>query len=313
MLDSQGSILSVAAQADEPGDQTSEPDGCRPDRVRGELRRVLASSQFDASDRNRRFLAYVVEETLMGRGQRIKAYSIATLVFGRDAGFDPALDPVVRMEARRLRRSLERFYLVEGDGEFVRISLPKGGYLPKFDDPSRLSLARCTVSPQGEGRQRCQEPSILVCAFQMECSSPGEADYSDGLARRIVVGLGRVPGLGVFMPRPFPPGGARQSPDPQEACEADFVLGGNTSVEGCVMTVTVTLLDARDGRVVWAETLAAETTSRSIFAARDQLAAGIVAALSKRMAGSRPDPGRTAGEGVPRRFLATVTYPRVVC
>ena len=83
-----------------------DPETCSADDARAALRHVLQSLQFEASERNRRFLEYVVEETLAGRAERIKAYSIATVVFGRDANFDPQLDPVVRMEARRLRRSL---------------------------------------------------------------------------------------------------------------------------------------------------------------------------------------------------------------
>src|SRR4051812_16132025 len=81
----------------------SEPEDWSDEVVRDELHRVLQSSQFDASERNRRFLSYVIEETLAGRADRIKAYNVATEVFGRDVNFDPQLDPVVRMEARRLR------------------------------------------------------------------------------------------------------------------------------------------------------------------------------------------------------------------
>jgi len=64
--------------------------------VRAELSRILASPRFDASERNRGFLAYVVEEALAGRTGRIKAYAIATEVFGRDPKFDPQLDSIVR-------------------------------------------------------------------------------------------------------------------------------------------------------------------------------------------------------------------------
>ena len=64
----------------------------RPETIRAALERVIASKDFDASERNRRFLRHIVEETLAGRGERIKAYSIATTVFGRDARFDPQLD-----------------------------------------------------------------------------------------------------------------------------------------------------------------------------------------------------------------------------
>jgi adenylate cyclase len=100
------------------------------DPILGELQRILGSKEFDASDRNRRFLRYVVEEMLAGRGDRIKAYAIATSVLERDADFDPQSDPIVRIEASRLRRSLDRYYLTAGRSDPIRISIPKGSYVP---------------------------------------------------------------------------------------------------------------------------------------------------------------------------------------
>ena len=102
------------------------------DAVRAELSRILASPHFDASERNRHFLTHVVEETLAGRTDRIKAYTIATEVFGRDPKFDPQLDSIVRIEAGRLRRSLERYYLTDGRTSPLRIDIPRGGYAPVF-------------------------------------------------------------------------------------------------------------------------------------------------------------------------------------
>src|SRR5687768_7069066 len=95
------------------------------DLICGELARILASPEFDASERNRRFLTYVVEETLAGRADRIKAYSIATGAFGRSETFDPQQDSIVRIEAARLRRALEHFYLKQHDLAGIRISIPK--------------------------------------------------------------------------------------------------------------------------------------------------------------------------------------------
>jgi hypothetical protein len=89
--------------------------------VRRELEQVLASPDFVASDRLRKFLRFVVEEALAGRGDRLHAYPIALEVLGRDASFDPQTDPVVRMEAGRLRRRLERYYLEAGQSDPVRI------------------------------------------------------------------------------------------------------------------------------------------------------------------------------------------------
>ncbi|MCW0015741.1 adenylate cyclase [Rhizobium sp. BT-226] len=99
--------------------------------IREQLERVVSSPEFPGVGRAAAFLRYVVSETLEGRGNRIKAYSIAIEVFGRDAGFTQD-DPVVRIEAGRLRRSLERYYLVAGQHDPVRIDIPKGGYIPTF-------------------------------------------------------------------------------------------------------------------------------------------------------------------------------------
>lgn len=100
--------------------------------IRTQLDRILASTEFSVPERVRQFLSYVVEQTLAGRSDRIKAYSVAVEVFGRDINFDIQNDPVVRIEAGRLRRALERYYLLAGNSDPVLIEIPKGGYVPHF-------------------------------------------------------------------------------------------------------------------------------------------------------------------------------------
>jgi hypothetical protein len=95
-------------------------------------RRILASPAFAVTKRLKQFLAYVVEETLEGRAERIKAYSIATDVFGRPASFDAHSDPIVRVEASHLRQALERYYLTDGAADPILITIPKGSYQPCF-------------------------------------------------------------------------------------------------------------------------------------------------------------------------------------
>ncbi|MDW9559086.1 hypothetical protein GOA72_32275, partial [Sinorhizobium meliloti] len=101
--------------------------------VLAQLDRIRFSTEFDAPERARQFLAYVVGETIAGRADRIKAYSIATEVFGRDSSFDAQTDPAVRIEAARIRRALERYYLVEGHNDPLVINMPKGAYVPTFE------------------------------------------------------------------------------------------------------------------------------------------------------------------------------------
>lgn len=100
--------------------------------IRAALDRVLASPDFVASPRLAAFLRYVVESTLEGRSEAIKGYTIAVEALGRPPSFDPQSDPIVRVEATRLRRALERYYTTAGVDDPVAIEIPKGGYVPLF-------------------------------------------------------------------------------------------------------------------------------------------------------------------------------------
>ncbi|MEZ0168180.1 adenylate cyclase [Microvirga sp. TS319] len=121
--------------------------------VRAQLEILLASPDLDAPARARRFLRYVVEETLAGRADRIKAYAIGTEVFERGTDFDAQSDPVVRIEAGRLRRALERYYLSDGLADTVIITIPKGAYVPHFawrtPQAAEAHPAPATVSSPG--------------------------------------------------------------------------------------------------------------------------------------------------------------------
>jgi adenylate cyclase len=98
--------------------------------IKEQLHRILTSPEFDATARQKKFLRFVIQMFLKGRADEIKGYSIATDVFGRKADFDPGTDPIVSVEARRLRRALEHYYLTAGRCDKVRITIPKGSYVP---------------------------------------------------------------------------------------------------------------------------------------------------------------------------------------
>lgn len=112
-----------------PGRRPEAPDA---EEVRGALDRVLASDVFRASPQLGAFLRYVVEATLRGEADRLKGYTIAIEALGRDETFDPQTDPIVRVEAARLRRAISRYYASAGSRDGVQIELPLGSYVPVF-------------------------------------------------------------------------------------------------------------------------------------------------------------------------------------
>ncbi len=127
-----------------------------------QMERILASSEFHSPERGRRFLQFVVTETLEGRSQFLKAFTIANEIFGRQSSFDAQNDPVVRIEAGRIRRALERYYLVAGQSDAIVITIPKGGYVPHFEytcclppaHPSPDIPGQVGMPPSDHGRHR---------------------------------------------------------------------------------------------------------------------------------------------------------------
>ncbi|MEZ5832093.1 MAG: hypothetical protein R3D05_13025 [Dongiaceae bacterium] len=139
-----------------------------PDEVRAYLARLLGRSEFEASERNRRFLSYVVEETLSGRADRIKAYSIALAAFGRGEDFDPLTDPIVRIEASRLRRSLEHYYLTSGKSDPIRIDIPKGSYAAYFAyrrESATKSVSKPSATPASDTKWMLYPPGRRTRTF----------------------------------------------------------------------------------------------------------------------------------------------------
>ena len=103
-----------------------------PDEIRAALDHMLFSEVFSRSPQLGAFLRFVTEAVLHGKGDRIKAYTIGVEVLRRDPTFDPQIDPIVRVEATRLRRAMERYYTGPGVDDPIVIELPRGSYVPAF-------------------------------------------------------------------------------------------------------------------------------------------------------------------------------------
>ena len=103
-----------------------------PSAIRAQLDRIVGSPEFRNSPRLKRFLTFVVEMTLEGKAERIKAYTIAIEALGRGPEFDPQIDPIIRVQAGRLRQALGRYYANAGRNYPVVIEMPRGAYVPSF-------------------------------------------------------------------------------------------------------------------------------------------------------------------------------------
>lgn len=259
-------VASAGGEADPPAEE-----------YRAQLDRILQSSDFDATARERRFLGYIVEEALAGRAGRIKAYSIAVEVFGRDASFDPQTDPIVRVEAGHLRRSLERYYLTAGLSDPVVITIPKGAYVPIFSsrpqpvveaappaapaEPARprhwrdaswltvvlaalvavLAVLVLEITPAQLRSSAPEIPRLLVERFDDLSGTEASAAIAAGLTQQIVGQLVKFKDIAVVET-------ARQD---EATALPRFRLAGSVSLSANAFRLRVRLIN-RDGSVLWA-------------------------------------------------------------
>jgi hypothetical protein len=108
-------------------------NGIPADAIEAELSKVLASRMFSKADRASRFLRFAVRQYLEGKSSELKEYVVGVEVLGRKPDFDPRVDTIVRAEAKRLRARLDEYYASAGKHDTIRISIPKGTYVPSFD------------------------------------------------------------------------------------------------------------------------------------------------------------------------------------
>jgi len=144
----------------------STGDAVAPDEIRAALQRMIGSDVFSRSPQLGAFLRFVVEAVLHDKAGRIKAYTIGVEVLRRDIKFDPQFDPIVRVEATRLRRAIERYYAGPGATDPIIIDLPRGSYVPTFRR-REIAPARAILSIAAFGRwagalQRPLPPAALA-------------------------------------------------------------------------------------------------------------------------------------------------------
>jgi serine/threonine-protein kinase len=213
--------------------------------VRQQLTRILASKTFAQVERLKRFITFIVDETVGGRGGDLKEYVIGVQVFGKEPSFDPRTDPIVRVQARRLRTRLERYYRDEGNGDELIVDLPKGGYAPVFrvrDEPlnTKRSLTATMVSRN------------TVAVMPLADDSPNATlDYfCRGLRDEILRALTSIKPLRVLAARSEQQAGDRA--DGESAGAALIITGGVRSARDRVR-VTIHLVDGASGFYLWSE------------------------------------------------------------
>jgi hypothetical protein len=103
--------------------------------IQEQVERLLRNSHFNQSRRFPSFLRFVIEQTLLGQTDLLKERTLGIEIFGREADYDTASDPIVRVTATEIRKRIAQYYQEPGHETELRVSLPAGSYVPQFQWP----------------------------------------------------------------------------------------------------------------------------------------------------------------------------------
>ncbi|WP_319524517.1 hypothetical protein [uncultured Desulfosarcina sp.] len=249
--------------------------GFSPSAILGQMNRILDSPEFKATDAQRAFLQYVVEKTLSGHADAIKGYTVATEVFGRREDFDQATDPIVSIQANKLRRALERYYLVAGQNDPIRIDIPKGTYVPLFQEQGHLSVAKPPPkSPKTEPGHESGWPTILVQSFENLTGNRDLEYMGIGIATEIALEITRYQEIRVLRQRPE--GGQRRASD----IGVRFVLCGSIKRDATGLKVIVNLVDGVTGLHIWGDSHQTDLNPAELISFEEKIASAVVSKIS---------------------------------
>ena len=215
--------------------------------MRRQLELILERADFDASQRSREFLRFIVEETLAGRGDQLTQVAIATAVFGRTEDFDPIVDPIVRIQAGRLRRSLERYYLLSGRQDVLRIELPKGSYVPAFRVLAPAADPPEVLEPRPAPDVGDVWPATVFVAFEAVEPNAQLQAMSERMSEELALELGRYAVVHVLRHR------AGNGLDHTLEDRTRFVLDARAATFGHGLRVTAHLTDRVSGQEIWGD------------------------------------------------------------
>jgi serine/threonine-protein kinase len=247
-----------------------------PEEIRSEVERILASRLFARSERLCRFLRFCVEHTLDEKGDQLKEQLVGVEVFDRKGDYDPRTDPIVRVEAMRLRSKLKAYYSSAGRPDCVLIELPKGAYVPAF---RVRNVASAAGRAQPVAHPAAEERSIAVLPFTNLTPDGGSDYFSDGLTEELIHLLTRIPRLRVVAWSSMSQlrGREQDLAGIRQQLKVATVLRGSVRRTEERVRVTAQLIDAESGAYLWSE--AYDRQLENVLAIQEEMARAIVATL----------------------------------
>ncbi len=244
--------------------------------IEEELNRILSSPEFEATARQKKFLRFVTQMSLEGRAGEIKGYTIATEVFGRNEDFDPGTDPIVSVEARRLRRALKHYYLTTGKHDRVRVTIPKGGYVPSFLFQNGADSSLSLTETEPDNKEPLDPwPSVLIRPFQNLSEGAKQHYMAEGCMTELAIEMSRYQDIRVLVKLSDLEG------KPVEEPAARFSINGSVRYGPQKINVAVQLFDQKAHRQIWGDVYECDMKTNDLIGFQRETAQIIAAKIAQ--------------------------------
>ncbi len=244
------------------------------DEVDLQIQRILTSPDGRITPQQSALLKYVVNQTLAGKADRIKGYTIATEVFGRRSDFDQNIDPIVSIQAARLRRALADYYYGAGNQDPLRIDIPKGSYVPEFERRQSKATAPAAPSRHTGIAVKSRWPAVIVRPLRNLSGDP-ELDYwGIGLAMELAHELNRYPDIRVM---------THQAGNPEPTIDpgaVQFSIDGNVRGDSTKIKISAQLTNTQTRRMVWSESYRFAAATDGLIAFQEDISRSIAVKIA---------------------------------
>lgn len=239
-----------------------------------QLSKVCTSSELKPKYKLCELLNYLVRETLSGRSEQIKNYSIGLDIFNRSEDFNPELDPIVRIEVGRLRNSLNKYYSSEGKYDPVRIFLARGNYIPSFiaqEEVKSLSLNKVEETEHSNSGSSLR-PSVLILPFTNLTGDKSQEYFVQGFTEELLIELSRFEYFRILGLRSGSDMHKSDSDEILKKLQPRFLITGSVRKKTDELKISVKLINSNTDEQLWCEQFKRKLNSENLINIQEDIA-----------------------------------------
>jgi TolB-like protein len=255
-----------------------------------ELEKIFRDPLFMVSDILKRFLSFIVHETLDGRSNQLKEYTIGLCVLNKAADFQPRYNAIVRIHAGRLRRALHHYYNEAGKYDPICIVMQTGSYIPVFTEQGSVENAKIVEGRQNKEHTTTEIPSpemiVGVMPFTYFEKIESRISFAEALAARLNTELAHQKNISViawYTMKRF----AEKRIDMNEVANATgirYLISGDIQYVEDQFRINLEMDDVTTSRQVFSEVFEQRLTASNIFSVQDEIVKQVVSLFEKHLA-----------------------------